>query len=91
MKAFNEGLRGPPNENGNSMERPWSWDCSDAELVSAIGETLRGMGVHAPEGMGVAEEAENTIADEEWVRFFGMLQGIQGGAGGAGGANAGGR
>ncbi len=46
------------------------------------------MGVHVPEGMGVAEEAENTIADEEWVRFFGMLQGIQGGAGGP---NAGGR
>ena len=54
----------------------------DAELAIAMGETLRGMGVHAPEGMRVAEEAENTIADEEWVRFFGMLQGIQGGAGG---------
>ena len=65
---------------GNGMERPWSWDCSDAELAGAMGETLRGIGVHAPEGMGVAEEAENTIADEEWVRFFGMLQGTQGGS-----------
>ena len=56
-----------------------------------MGETLRGMGVHAPEGMEVAEETGNTIADEEWVRFFGMLQGTQGGADGAGATNAGGR
>ena len=74
IKAFNDGL-GAPQQGGSTMGRPWTWVCNDAELAGAMGETLRGMGVQAPEGMGIAEETENTIADEEWNRFFGMLQG----------------
>ena len=74
IKAFNDGLGGPPPDSGNGMGRPWSWVCNDAELAGAMGETLRAMGVQAPEGMGIAQETENSIADEEWNRFFEALQ-----------------
>ena len=72
LKAFNGGL-GAAQEVGNGMGRPWSWVCQDAEMAGAVGETLRGMGVVAPEGMGVAASEENKVADEEWDGFLGRL------------------
>lgn len=73
LKAFNSGLGGAPEQGAATLGRPWSWACNDAEVAGAVGETLRGWGVSAPEGVGVAEEAENKIADDEWRRFFGTL------------------
>jgi len=71
LKAFNDGL-GAGGEGG-SIGRPWSWACEDAELAGAVGEMLRGMGVVAPKGVGVAEKEENVIADGEWRGFFERL------------------
>lgn len=80
LKAFNGGL-GKTQEMEEQriargvavMGRPWSWVCDDAEMAGAVGEMLRGMGISAPEGVGVAGDEENRIADEEWRRFFGKL------------------
>lgn len=80
LKAFNGGLGKTEEEEEQRraqgvavMGRPWSWVCDDAEMAGAVGEMLRGMGVSAPEGVGVAGEEDNRIADEEWRRFFGKL------------------
>lgn len=56
------------------MGRPWSWVCDDPAMAGAVGEMLRGMGVLAPEGVGLAGDEENAIADEEWKGFFGKLR-----------------
>ena len=76
LKAFNGGLSAGEEIKAAGLQvgRPWSWVCNDAEMAGAVGEVLRGMGVTAPEGVGVAKEEENSIADEEWGRFFGKLQ-----------------
>lgn len=74
-KGFNDGL-GVTEEDkraGMVMGRPWSWVCDDAEMAGAVGEALRGMGVQAPEGVGIAGPEENAIADEGWRGFFGKL------------------
>ncbi len=75
LKAFNEGLGASEEVKraGATMGRPWSWVCNDAEMAGAVGEMLRSIGVLAPEGVGVAGDEENRIADEEWRRFFGKL------------------
>ena len=75
LKAFNEGLGATEEVKraGATMGRPWSWVCNDAEMAGAVGEMLRSIGVLAPEGVGVAEDEESRIADEEWRRFFGKL------------------
>lgn len=75
LKAFNQGLGTTEEERraGAITSRPWSWVCNDAEMAGAVGETLRSIGVRAPEGVGVAGGEENAIADEEWRRFFGTL------------------
>lgn len=76
LKAFNDGL-GATEEikrAGATVGRPWSWVCDDAEMAGAVGEMLRGMGVLAPEGVGLAGDEDNGIADEEWAHFFGKLQ-----------------
>ena len=39
-----------------------------------MGEALRGLDVTAPGDVGVAEEAENTAADEGWEVFFAKLR-----------------
>lgn len=75
LKGFIDGL-GVTEEDkraGMIMGRPWTWVCDDAEMAGAVGEVLRGMGVQAPEGVGVAEAEENAIADEGWRNFFGKL------------------
>lgn len=75
LKAFNQGL-GATEEHkraGAIVGRPWSWMCNDAEMAGAVGEMLRSIGVLAPEGVGLAGDEENRIADEEWSRFFGEL------------------
>ena len=56
------------------MGRPWSWVCEDAEMAGAVGEMLRGWGVIAPEGVGIAEEGDNRVADEAWEVFWGRLK-----------------
>ena len=71
LKGFNSGLGGI--QGSRVIERPWSWVCEDAELAGAVGETLRTMGVVAPEGMGVAEKEESDIADEGWQGFIEQL------------------
>ena len=75
LKAFNGGLGATDDIKAQGLQvgRPWSWVCNDAEMAGAVGEVLRGMEVTAPEGVGVAEEEENNIADGEWTRFFGGL------------------
>ena len=75
LKAFNEGLGATEEEKraGAIVGRPWSWVCNDAEMTGAVGQMLRSVGVLAPEGVGLAEDGENGIADEEWMRFFGKL------------------
>ncbi|CAF9942894.1 MAG: hypothetical protein ALECFALPRED_010202 [Alectoria fallacina] len=75
LKAFNEGLGATEEEKraGTIVGRPWSWVCNDAEMAGAVGEMLRSIGVLAPEGVGLAGDGENGIADEEWRRFFGKL------------------
>ena len=76
LKAFNNALG---NEGMDEARlRPWIWACNDAELAGALGETLRTMGITAPEGVSVAEEGDNTIADEEWGRYIGKLQDMMG-------------
>ena len=50
--------------------RPWSCVCNDGEMAGAVGEVLRWMGVVVPEGIGVAEEEENAVAEEEWRGFL---------------------
>lgn len=76
LKAFNEGLGATEADKraGAIVGRPWSWVCDDAEMAGAVGEMLRGIGVLAPEGVGLAGDEENGIADEEWARFFEKLQ-----------------
>ena len=71
LKGFNGGLGGV--QGNGAIGRPWSWVCEDAELAGAVGETLRTMGVVAPEGVGVAEKDENDIADEGWNGFIEKL------------------
>jgi len=68
LKGLNDGLGATEEDRrgGAVMGRPWSWVCNDAEMVSPLGEVLGGMGVQAPEGVGVAGAEENTIADERW-------------------------
>lgn len=61
------------------MCRPWSWVFEDAEMAGAVGERLRGLGVTAPEGVGVAEEGENRIAGEAWEGFWGRMREAMGG------------
>lgn len=74
LKAFNKGLGASEvDQRAGAIGRPWSWVCNDAEMAGAVGETLRSIGVVAPEGVGVAGDEENGIADEEWRRFFGKL------------------
>lgn len=75
LKAFNDGLGATEEMRraGAVVGRPWSWVCDDAEMGGAVGEMLRGIGVLAPEGVGLAGDEENRIADEEWRRFFGKL------------------
>ena len=75
LKAFNEGLGATEEEKraGAIVGRPWSWVCNDAEMTGAVGQMLRSVGVLAPEGVGLAEDGENGIADEEWRRFYGKL------------------
>ena len=73
IQAFNNGLGVPRRRNCEEFGRPWSWVCNDAEMAGVVCEKIKGLGVQAPEGVGVAEEAENRIADEEWERFVGML------------------
>lgn len=72
LKAFNNALGNDGMEEAKL--RPWTWACNDAEMAGALGEMLRTMGVTAPEGVSVAEEGDNTIADEEWAKFIGRLQ-----------------
>lgn len=87
LKAFNGGLGGVvaagESAGGGAVAigRPWSWVCNDAEMAGALGETLRGMGVTAPEGVGLAGEEENEIGDEEWGRLYGLLHAPAGDAG----------
>ena len=81
LKSFNKGLGGLGQGAVSQIGRPWSWVCSDAETAGAVGEALRGMGVTAPEGLGVAQDEENTIADQQWEQFFGQLQGRVAGRG----------
>ena len=72
LKAFNEEL-GAGGGQGIGVVRPWSLVCNDAEMAGAVGETLKGMGVAPPEGVGVADEGENRIADEAWGDFYRTL------------------
>lgn len=72
LRAFNgslgtsvEQLRG-----SSGIGRPWSWVCNDAEMAGAVGERLRGLGVTAPEGIGIAEAEDNGKADEAWNRLL---------------------
>ncbi|KAM0804284.1 hypothetical protein BDR22DRAFT_818433 [Usnea florida] len=76
LKAFNEGMGATEEVKraGATLGRPWSWVCGDAEMAGAVGEMLRGIGVLAPEGVGLAGDEENGVADEEWGRFLGTLQ-----------------
>lgn len=53
--------------------RPWSWVCNDAETAGAIGEMLRRIEELALEGVGLAAEEENGIADDEWRQLDGKL------------------
>lgn len=75
LKAFNNGLGASEEDKraGAIVSRPWSWVCNDAEMAGAVGEMLRSIVVVAPEGVGVAGDEDNAIADEEWRRFFGKL------------------
>ena len=77
MKAFADGLGAAPEAKAAGLQvgRPWSWVCNDAAMAGAVGEVLRDIGVTAPEGVGVAQEDENGIADESWKDFFDKLQG----------------
>ena len=76
LKAFNDGLGATEEAKraGATVGRPWSWVCDDAEMAGAVGEKLRGIGVLAPEEVGLAGDEENGIADEEWARFLEKLQ-----------------
>ena len=76
LKAFNNALSNAGMEEAKL--RPWKWACNDAELAGALGETMRTMGVTAPEGVSVAEEGDNAIADEEWGTYIGKLQEMMG-------------
>lgn len=58
---------------GVLVGRPWSWVCNNAEIAGTVGEMMRSIGVLAPEGVGLAGDEENEIADEEWRGFFGKL------------------
>lgn len=75
LNAFNKSLGATEEEKraGAVVGRPWSWVSNDAEMAGAVGEMLRSIGVLAPEGVGLAGDEENAIADEEWRRFFGKL------------------
>lgn len=73
LRAFNNGL-GAVDQEVPPIGRPWSWVCGDAEMAGAVGERLRGLGITAPEDMGIAEEEENRKADECWERFFATLR-----------------
>ena len=68
LQAFNAGLG---IEQQEIIGRPWSWSCNDAEMAGAVGETLRGMGVEAPEGVGLATADDNEAADKQWETFLG--------------------
>ena len=71
LKAFNGGVGAGQGTPG--VGRPWTWVFPDAEMAGAVGETLRGMGVLAPEGVGIASKEENDVADEEWQNFYASL------------------
>lgn len=75
LKAFNEGLGATEEVKGSGalVGRPWSWVCNDAEMAGAVGEMMGSIGVLAPEGVGLAGDEENEIADGEWRGFFGEL------------------
>lgn len=74
LKAFNSGLGAPASVQ---MGRPWTWSTQDAEVAGAVGEVLRGWGIEAGlEAVGVSDDEERKIADEEWERFFRGLQGL---------------
>ena len=73
LRAFNNGL-GTTDQGVPPIGRPWSWASNDAEMAGAVGERLRGLGVTAPEGIGIAEEEENKKADECWEGLFTTLR-----------------
>ena len=64
LKAWTQTENGPPKV------RPWTWDCSDAEMAGALSETFRGIGVQEPSSVGVAGKDDNEIADEAWACFI---------------------
>ena len=55
------------------MGRPWSWACSEAEIAGALGETLRGIGVMAPEGVDLAGGEESAEGNKQWEAFLGYF------------------
>lgn len=74
LDAFNTGLNTTEEQRraGFNVGRPWSWVSNDPELAGALGQVMRSIGVLAPEGVALAGDEENGIAERGWSECWRM-------------------